>query len=142
MQSKHRSARGPNLVFLLADQLRYQSVGYAGDDKAMTPNLDRLAGQGISFRQFVSNTPVCAAYRASLLTGKYASSTGMVVNELRINPNQDCLGHILTSHGYRTGYFGKWHLWGNQAGSHRKVANAFTPPGPYRLGFDGEWAGL
>lgn len=134
------SPRRPNLVFLLADQLRYQSVGYAGDTRAMTPNLDRLAGQGVSFRQFVVSTPVCSAYRASLLTGKYASSTGMAVNELRINPNQDCLAHVLTSHGYQTGYIGKWHLWANEAGRHREVRNAFVPAGPYRLGFDGFWA--
>ncbi len=134
------SPRRPNLVFLLADQLRYASVGYAGDTRALTPNLDRLAQQGLNFNQFTASTPVCAAYRASLFTGKYASSTGMVVNELRINPNQDCLAHVLSAHGYRTGYLGKWHLWANEAGNHLAVRNAFIPPGPYRLGFDDAWA--
>src|SRR5438552_3301201 len=85
----------PNLVIIVADQLRYQSVGYAGDSKAITPNIDRLAAQGVSFRNFVSSTPVCAAFRAALLTGKYSSSTGMIVNELRLNPNQDSLAHVL-----------------------------------------------
>jgi len=132
--------RRPNLVILLADQLRYQSLGYAGDRRAQTPRLDRLAAQGISFRNYVVSTPVCAAYRATLMTGKYASSTGMVVNELRMNPNQECLGHVLTAAGYETSYLGKWHLWANEFGNHYKIANAFTPPGPNRLGFDGYWA--
>ncbi len=130
----------PNIIYLLADQLRYQACGYAGDDKARTPNLDRLAGEGVSFRQAVSHMPVCSAYRASLFTGKHASSTGMVINELRINPNQVCLGHVLTQGGYDTGYIGKWHLYANQLGNHFEPANSFVPRGPHRLGFDGYWA--
>jgi len=134
------SGRRPNLVFILADQLRYQSVGYAGDRKAQTPHIDRLAAQGVSFRNAVSSTPVCAAYRASLFTGKYSSSTGMVVNELRLSPDHECFGHVLTRAGYQTGFIGKWHLWSNEAGKHDTVYNQFVPPGPYRLGFDGLWA--
>ena len=79
-----------------SDQLRYQSCGYAGDALATTPNIDRLARQGCSFRQAVSSTPVCAPYRASLFTGKYQSSNGMVINELRLSPEHECLGHVLT----------------------------------------------
>lgn len=134
------AARKPNLVILIADQLRYQSLGYAGDQRAITPCIDRLAAEGVNFRNYVVSTPVCAASRATFMTGKYASSTGMVINELRLNPNQDCLGHVLTAAGYETIYLGKWHLWANELGGHEKVANAFTPPGPYRLGFNDFWA--
>ncbi len=130
----------PNLVFVLADQLRYQSCGFAGDAKARTPNLDTLAGQGITFRNAISGHPVCAPFRASLFTGKYTTSTGMVINELRMNPNHECLAHVLTRHGYETAYIGKWHLWANELGNHYDPKNSFTPPGPYRLGFDGFWA--
>jgi arylsulfatase A-like enzyme len=130
----------PNLVFVLADQLRYQSCGFAGDAKARTPNLDTLAGQGVVFRNAVSGHPVCAPYRASLFTGKYTTSTGMVINELRMNPNHECLGHVLTRGGYETAYIGKWHLWANELGNHHDPKNSFTPPGPHRLGFDGFWA--
>lgn len=130
----------PNIVFLMADQLRYHSCGYAGDSKAITPNLDRMAAEGISFRQAVSSMPVCAAYRASLFTGKYVTSTGMVINELRMNPNQRCLGHILTDAGYQTGYIGKWHLYSNRLGKHHDPESSFVPPGKHRLGFDGFWA--
>jgi arylsulfatase A-like enzyme len=130
----------PNLVYVFADQLRYHSCGYAGDEYARTPNIDRLASQGCNFHQAISSTPVCAPHRASLFTGKYQSSTGMVINELRLSPEHECLGHALTRGGYQTSYIGKWHLWANQLGHHDLTVNGFVPPGPYRLGFDGQWA--
>ena len=108
----------PNLIYIFADQLRYQSLGYAGDPKARTPNIDRLASQSLNFANCVSGSPMCAPYRASLFTGKYSSSTGMVINELRINPDQRCFGHVLHDAGYDTYYIGKWHLWANQLGRH------------------------
>jgi arylsulfatase A-like enzyme len=133
-------AQRPNLLFLLADQLGYTRCGYAGDKKARTPNIDRLASQGVNFCNAVSNTPVCAAYRASLFTGKYTTTTGMVINELRMRMDHECFGHVLTHSGYQTAYIGKWHLYANQLGNHDDPRNSFVPPGPHRLGFDGYWA--
>jgi arylsulfatase A-like enzyme len=130
----------PNLVYVFADQLRYHSCGYAGDEFARTPNLDRLASQSCNFHQAVSNTPVCAPHRASLMTGKCQSSTGMAINELRLSPEHETFGAALTRGGYRTAYLGKWHMWANQLGHHEETRNGFVPPGPYRLGFDGYWA--
>jgi arylsulfatase A-like enzyme len=130
----------PNIIYVLADQLGYQHCGYAGSPQTHTPSIDRLALQGINFRQAVTSMPVCSAYRASLFTGKYTTSTGMVINELRMNPNHTCLAHVLTEAGYETGYIGKWHLYANQLGNHLDPRNSFTPRGPYRLGFDGHWA--
>lgn len=132
----------PNIIYIFADQLRYESLGYAGDTKARTPHIDRLAAQSTSFRNMVSNTPVCASYRASLFTGQYSSTTGMVINELRVNPNTRCLGHVLTDAGYETGYIGKWHLWSNRAGKHSAPEASYIPPSMkrYHLGFDGYWA--
>ncbi len=131
--------RPPNLIYVFADQLRYQSVGYAGDPKAITPNIDRFAAQGVDFCNAVASAPVCTAYRASLFTGKYTTSHGMVINELRMNPGQRCLGHVLAEAGYRNGYIGKWHLYANELGNHSDPKNSFVPRGPHRLGFDGEW---
>ena len=130
----------PNLVFVFADQLRYQSCGFAGDKRARTPVMDRLRSEGVCFSNAVSGHPVCAPFRASLLTGKYTTSTGMVINELRIHPGHECLAHVLTRGGYDTSYIGKWHLYANELGNHEDPKNSFTPPGPYRLGFDGFWA--
>jgi len=107
--------------------------------QAHTPNIDKLASEGVSFSNAVSGHPICAPYRASLFTGKYTTSTGMVINELRMNPNHVCFGHVLQQGGYETAYIGKWHLWSNSP-EHQKEENQYVPPGPYRLGFDGYWA--
>lgn len=132
--------RPTNLIYVFADQLRRFSCGFAGDELAQTPNIDRLAKQSLDVRYAVPSTPVCAPYRASLMTGKFQSSTGMVINELRLSPEHECIGHVLTKGGYDTAYIGKWHLWANQLGHHDETINGFVPPGPYRLGFDQYWA--
>jgi arylsulfatase A-like enzyme len=132
--------RPVNLIYVFADQLRRFSCGYAGDEFAHTPNIDRLARESLDVRNAASSTPVCAPYRATLMTGKYQSSTGMVINELRLSPEHECLGHVLSKGGYDTAYIGKWHLWANQLGHHDETINGFVPPGPYRLGFDQYWA--
>ncbi len=130
---------GPNLVYVFADQLRYQSCGYAVDVRARTPNIDRFSTEGTNFRQCVSGSPMCAPYRASLLTGKYSSSTGMVINELRMSPRHRCLGHVLSGAGYDNAYIGKWHLWASEPARHDKDSNQYVPPGEHRLGFNGFW---
>ncbi|HBQ65030.1 MAG TPA: hypothetical protein DD727_08980 [Clostridiales bacterium] len=132
----------PNLVFVFADQLRRCSLGYAGDKLAYTPNIDSLASQSLDFYNCVSGHPVCSAYRASLLTGKYTTSTGMVINEIRLNPDHhpDTFAHVLRRNGYETDYIGKWHMYANQFGYHDKPENSFIPPGKHRLGFDGYFA--
>lgn len=132
-------SKGPNVIILIADQLRYQSIGLT-DDRAITPNIDTLASQGMLFENFVATTPVCSAFRGSLLTGKYASSTGIVVNELRMNPNHDTYAHVLKQAGYKTDHIGKWHIWTHKAGGHKGAENNYVPPGPYRMGFDDYWA--
>jgi arylsulfatase A-like enzyme len=133
-------AAPPNLIFFLVDQLRLQSCGYAGDMRARTHNIDFLARDGMSFWNAVSSDPVCGPYRASLMTGKHPSTTGMVINEMRANPNHECIGHVLTRAGYDIAYIGKWHLWSNQTEGENRPENGFVPPGPARLGFDGYWA--
>ncbi|MBD3174849.1 MAG: sulfatase-like hydrolase/transferase [Armatimonadia bacterium] len=132
--------RRPNLVFLMADQLGRNHVGYAGASRARTPHLDALSREGVDVANAVSTMPVCAAFRASLFTGKYPTTTGMVINELRMNPDHECIGYVLGAAGYRQGYIGKWHLWANELGNHTDPSNSYIPPGRHRLGFDGHWA--
>ncbi len=130
----------PNLLYIFGDQLRRASCGYTGYSNAITPNIDAFHARSMDFCQCVSGHPVCAPYRASLFTGKYTSSTGMVINEIRLNPNQRCIGHVLTEGGYETAYIGKWHLYADELGNHYDPKNSFVPKGPDRLGFDDYWA--
>ena len=134
-------SKAPNLLYVFADQLRYFSCGYAGDARAQTPHIDAFARQSSDCCNAVSGHPVCAPYRASLFTGKYTTSTGMVINEIRMNPDHECIGHVLGRGGYRTGYIGKWHLYANEMGNHYDPKNSYIPAGPDRLGFDDFFAG-
>lgn len=125
-----------NLIYIFADQLRYQSLGYAGDQNAVTPSIDALCRESVDLCQAVSGHPVCAPYRASLLTGKYTTSTGMVINEIRMNPNHKTFAHVLNENGYETAYIGKWHMYAAELGNHYDPKNSFIPVGPDRLGFN------
>ncbi len=126
----------PNLIYVFADQLRYQSLGYAGDANAHTPNIDRLCAESVNLRQAVSGHPVCAPYRASLFTGKYTTSTGMVINEIRMNTNHHTFADVLNENGYHTAYIGKWHMYAAELGNHYDPKNSYIPQGRDRLGFN------
>lgn len=130
----------PNLIYIFADQLRYQSVGYSGDKRAKTPNIDRLCFESTNLCNAVSGHPVCAPYRASLFTGKYTTSTGMVINEVRMNPNHHTFADVLNENNYNTCYIGKWHMYAAELGNHYDPDNSFIPKGRDRLGFDGYFA--
>lgn len=129
-QKKRSRTGSPNLLFLLSDQQSYDMLGCYGNRQIITPNIDRLAGQGVRFNYCISNSPVCTPFRGLLLTGQHPLRTGALGNDLRIVPGEDrYFGEVLRDAGYRMGYFGKWHLYGGD-----RVR--FIPPGPYRYGFD------
>jgi arylsulfatase A-like enzyme len=132
----------PNLIYVFADQLRASSLAYAGDGRAQTPSIDAFRGDSLDLCNAVSGHPVCAPYRASLFTGKYTTSTGMVINEIRLNPahHPHCFAHVLNGAGYECSYLGKWHMYAAQLGNHYDPKNSFVPPGPDRLGFNGYFA--
>ncbi len=132
----------PNLIYIFADQLRFSSVGFNGDEKAKTPNLDKFAKECTNLTGAISGHPVCAPYRASLFTGKYTTSTGMVINEIQLNPehHQNCFAHVLNENNYETSYIGKWHMYAAELGNHYDSKNSFIPKGPHRLGFNGYFA--
>lgn len=103
----------PNIVFVLTDQWRAQAFGYAGDPNVRTPNIDALAARSITFENAVSVCPVCTPQRASLLTGRFPSTTGMFMNDIYLPAEELCMAEILAEAGYDTGYIGKWHLDGH-----------------------------
>jgi arylsulfatase A-like enzyme len=107
------SPRRPNVVILLADQWRAQATGYAGDPNVKTPQLDRLAGQGVRFRNAVSVCPVCSPARASLLTGRYPLTHGVFINDVPLRRDAVSMADAFAQAGYQTAYIGKWHLDGH-----------------------------
>lgn len=104
------SSERPNILFVFADQLRYTALGSSGNQVVKTPNLDRLANQGIVFDQAFSNHPLCAPYRANIVTGRYGFRNGVPDNEYRLKTDQVTLPQTLKDAGYHTGFVGKWHL--------------------------------
>lgn len=121
--------RPPNVVFILTDEWRGQALGCMGDPDVKTPHLDSLASEGVLMRNTLANTPVCCPARSVMLTGTYASRTGMVANDLRLKESEITLGDLFAQGGYRSGYVGKWHLDGGPR------MPGFVPPGRRRHGF-------
>ena len=103
----------PNVLFILTDQWRGPAFGYAGDPNVKTPNIDRFAQESFNFENAVSVCPVCTPYRASLMTGRFPTSTGMFLNDLYLPDEELCLAEVFRKGGYTTGYIGKWHLDGH-----------------------------
>jgi arylsulfatase A-like enzyme len=109
----------PNVVVICCDDLGYGDLGCYGAEYE-TPNVDRLAAEGVRFTDWHSNAPVCSPTRASLLTGLYPQRAGVPGNapqgrpetdpDLGLPPDQPTLASTLSATGYRTGAFGKWHL--------------------------------
>lgn len=111
------AGRMPNIVFILADDLGYGDVGcYNPECKAPTPNIDRLAEQGIRFTDAHSPSTVCTPSRYSVLTGRMAFRTGMrgvftgVGGPCLIEKGRLTLPQMLRERGYTTACFGKWHV--------------------------------
>lgn len=99
-----------NILYIFADQMHGFAMGCMGNTDVKTPNLDRLASEGVLFRNTYTNAPVCTPYRGVLLTGKYASQTGVTGNCHALPRGIPTIADRLNEGGYRTSYVGKWHL--------------------------------
>jgi arylsulfatase A-like enzyme len=100
----------PNIIFILTDDQRYSALGYAGNEFISTPEMDKLAKEGTYFKNAMVTTPICAASRASILTGLYERThnfnfqTGNVREEYMTNSYP----RILKENGYKTAFYGKY----------------------------------
>ena len=100
-----------NVIWIFGDQHRAQALGCAGDPNARTPNIDRMAAEGVRFTQAVSGCPWCTPFRGSLLTSRYIHECVQRTPQ-RMDPALPVLTDVFNEHGYLTAYFGKWHLGG------------------------------
>ncbi len=105
--------RQPNIVYILTDQWRGSALGYAGNKDVKTPNLDAFAKTAVNFTNAVSVLPVCTPHRAALFTGKFPTTTGMIVNDIYLPSEEVTMAEIYKAEGYNTAYWGKWHLDGH-----------------------------
>jgi arylsulfatase A-like enzyme len=130
LSGAEESARKPNIIFILADDLGWRDVGYQSDGKFLTPNIDKLASEGMRFTSAYAAAGNCEPSRACLLSGMYGPRHGVYavnstdrgpknLKRLIPIPNVDGLpgkfvtmAESLKSAGYATGHFGKWHLAG------------------------------
>lgn len=99
----------PNVVLIFADDLGWGDISFNGRSAWKTPNLDRLASQGVRFERFYTGAVVCAPSRAVLLTGKYTIHNGVRRNNADLPAEQVTIAEALKARGYRTALFGKWH---------------------------------
>jgi arylsulfatase A-like enzyme len=135
----HAAGKRPNFVFLFADDHRHDAVGVVQKEQGdkgrfpwfKTPNLDRLAADGVRFRNaFVVNS-LCSPSRACLLSGRYSHGNGIWNNRTPLDEKLATYASILRSEGYSTGYVGKWHMGTQAARPGFDWYASFAGPGQY-----------
>ena len=108
--------RKPNVIFILVDDMGYADLSSYGSKDIRTPNIDRLAKEGVKLTQAYSNGPVCTPTRAALMTGRYQQRVGLEwaipagIKEPGLPVEETSLARMLKNNGYGTALFGKWHL--------------------------------
>lgn len=122
--SENETKRPPNIVFVLCDDLGWGDLGCYGNKDIKTPNIDRLAREGLLFTNFYVNSPVCSPARAGIMTGQFPSKLGIhyAMGQHDWNVQHGMPDHLdskvptvtrfFQKAGYRVGHFGKWHLGG------------------------------
>ena len=121
VQSANNPAEKPNFIIIFCDDLGYGDLGCFGSKKHRTPNIDRMADEGMRFTSFYVTSGVCTPSRSSLMTGCYPRRVNMhesgrqewvlfPVARKGLNPNEITIAEVLKSRGYATACVGKWHL--------------------------------
>jgi N-acetylglucosamine-6-sulfatase len=108
-------ARPRNIIFILTDDHRFDAMGFMGHPFLETPHLDSLAKHGAHVPNAFVTTALCSPSRATILTGMYAHRHGVVDNNNPVRGDLVFFPQLLQKAGYRTGYFGKWHMGGDMS---------------------------
>ncbi len=104
------AADRPNILFIFSDDHAYQAISAYGSNRNHTPNIDRLAREGMIFQNALVTNSICAPSRAVILTGKYSHLNSVLDNRNVFDGSQRTFPKILRENGYQTAIFGKWHL--------------------------------
>ena len=111
-----RDIKRPNILFMFSDDHAFQAISAYGSNRNQTPNIDRLAEEGMIFhRAYVTNS-ICAPSRAVILTGKHSHLNGQLTNGMRFDGEQQTFPKLLQKLGYQTAMIGKWHLKSDPTG--------------------------
>ncbi|MEW4454244.1 sulfatase [Bremerella sp. JC817] len=123
----------PNLIFLLTDDQRFDALGCMGNPVIKTPNIDRLAQEGVVFDNAFATTAICATSRASFLTGQYARRHGVVDFKTVLTPEafSETFPALLRKAGYRTAFIGKWGVGNNLPADQYDYWKGFAGQGKY-----------
>lgn len=119
----------PNILFIMSDDHAYQAISAYGSRINQTPNLDRLAKEGMRFNRCLVTNSICGPCRAVILTGKYSHVNGFMRNGDRFDGSQQNVAKLLRQVGYQTAVIGKWHLGSDPTGF--DYWNILIGQGPY-----------
>ncbi|MCA1808630.1 MAG: sulfatase-like hydrolase/transferase [Lentisphaerae bacterium] len=102
----------PNILYIFTDQQTADAMSCAGNDNLYTPNMDKLAAQGVRFKRAYCTYPLCTPCRASMFSGKMPHEVGVTQNSqsLTDEARQHSVGFLVEKFGYESAYAGKWHL--------------------------------
>ncbi len=109
----HAKDKKPNIVLILSDDHRWNQMGFMGHPWIQTPNLDRLAGEGVVFKNAFCTTSLCSPSRACFITGQYAHKHGVKNNITPWDNKNVTVLELLKKGGYKTAFIGKWHMPGH-----------------------------
>jgi arylsulfatase A-like enzyme len=121
----------PNIVFIFSDDHAFQAISAYGSKINQTPNIDRIARDGVLFRRCYVTNSICGPMRAVIQTGKYSHLNGFLVNGNKFDGNQQTFPKLLQQVGYQTAIIGKWHLGEHMPPQGYDYSEVLIDQGPY-----------